>query len=86
MAQPPRMLYLSAGDSEALVALPTTLDLSQSPLPNTSISLMTVPHQKAIQLATETFSIPTTHIVRLSCRASEMPIVGGFAAGEDIFL
>jgi len=47
---------------------------------------MTVPHQKAIQLATEKFSIPTTHIVRLSCRASEMPIVGGFAAGEDIFL
>lgn len=79
------MLYLTGGNSEALVALPTTLDVSAE-TPLTKL-LTTCRTQKAVQLAIDKFSIPKdTHIVRLSCRASEMPIIGACAAGSDVFL
>ncbi|OCF38280.1 hypothetical protein I317_07960 [Kwoniella heveanensis CBS 569] len=44
-------------------------------------------YEKAVQLAMEKFNIPKdTHIVRLSCKASEMQWIGGYAGTEDIFI
>ena len=42
--------------------------------------------QKAVQLAYDKFAVPKDQVVRLSCKATEMPWVGGYAAGEDVFL
>ena len=79
------MLYLTGGGSEALVSLPTTLDVSPTHF-ELSTLILALP-QKAIQLAVDKFNIPKdAYIVRLSCRASEMPIIGGFAAEHDVFL
>ncbi|WRT65820.1 uncharacterized protein IL334_002769 [Kwoniella shivajii] len=43
-------------------------------------------YEKAITLATEKFNIPATHVVRLSCKASDMQWIGGYAGSEDIFI
>ena len=43
--------------------------------------------QKALAAAQEKFQIPKdTHIVRLSCKASDMPWIGGYAGTQDIFM
>nr|XP_019050516.1 hypothetical protein I302_00951 [Kwoniella bestiolae CBS 10118]OCF29446.1 hypothetical protein I302_00951 [Kwoniella bestiolae CBS 10118] len=43
-------------------------------------------YEKAVALATEKFNIPNTHIIRLSCKASDMQWIGGYAGSEDIFI
>ncbi|WWC60455.1 uncharacterized protein I303_103027 [Kwoniella dejecticola CBS 10117] len=42
--------------------------------------------EKAVALATEKFNIPATHVIRLSCKASDMQWIGGYAGQEDIFI
>jgi hypothetical protein len=43
--------------------------------------------QKALAAAQEKFQIPKdTHITRLSCKASDMPWIGGYAGTQDIFM
>jgi len=86
MAQPPRMLLLDGGASggEAFVALPATYDVSRA---STPYLVLAADRQKAVQAATEKFSIPKdTHIVRLTCNASEMPYIGGYAGAAEIFM
>ncbi|KAK6907483.1 hypothetical protein I203_101477 [Kwoniella mangroviensis CBS 8507] len=43
-------------------------------------------YEKALALATEKFNIPNTHMIRLSCKASDMQWIGGYAGSEDIFI
>ncbi|WWC68494.1 uncharacterized protein I206_102423 [Kwoniella pini CBS 10737] len=42
--------------------------------------------EKALALATEKFNIPATHVIRLSCKASDMQWIGGYTGQEDIFI
>jgi hypothetical protein len=96
MAAPPRMLLLSGGGTEAFVLMPTTFDVSPSSSHiliittwelylTSGISKLIV--QKALAAAQEKFQIPKdTHITRLSCKASDMPWIGGYAGTQDIFM
>ncbi|WWC88037.1 uncharacterized protein L201_002940 [Kwoniella dendrophila CBS 6074] len=43
-------------------------------------------YEKAVALATEKFNIPSTHVIRLSCKAADMQWIAGYAGAEDIFV
>ncbi|KAK4686167.1 hypothetical protein P7C73_g3965, partial [Tremellales sp. Uapishka_1] len=43
-------------------------------------------YDKAVLLAVEKFAVPTTHLVRLSCKASDMAWIGGMVGNDDLFI
>ena len=43
--------------------------------------------QKAVAAAVEKFSVPnSTHMVRLTCNAADMPYIGAYAGVTEVFM